>query len=259
MDLSYNNFEIFPAGIGTYSELKYLNISHNRISTLKLSDLEGLENLERLDLTFNLFHDWKDIHSSTFLATKNLKFLDFSSNPLRSIPKYSNHLYIESLEVIRLTNCSMKTIPVNVFNRLTNLKELYLSDNPITSINETFHLENLKLMDISGCRLNFLEENVFSNMTNLEMLILNRNVHLKRFSCHSNSLLYLDLSDCMLERIPSGYLRKLIRLNLAGNYLKMIPMNSFMYFFSLQTLNLSTNAITGIHEQAFEGLTEVSG
>lgn len=258
LDLSYNSFETVPVNIGNYASLKFLNLSHNRISTLKFSDLEGLENLDSLDLTFNLFHDWKDIHSSTFLPTKVLQYLDFSNNPLRSIPKYSNHLYIESLIILRLTNCSMKTIPVNVFNRLTNLRELYLSDNPITTINETFQLDNLRVLDMTGCRLNYIDENVFASLVNLEILELRNNVHLKKFTCNSEYLMYLDMSECTsLERVPSGYLPRLARLDLSGNFLKTIPANSFKNFINLQVLNLSTNAITYIHESAFQSLIEV--
>ncbi|CAG9760420.1 unnamed protein product [Ceutorhynchus assimilis] len=257
LDLSHNRFSAFPGDMDAFGELKYLNLSNNQISTLKYSDLMGLEKLETLDLKFNLFHDWKDIHSSTFLPTKNLQFLDFSHNPLRSIPRYSNHLYIESLQILRLSNCSMRIIPVNVFNRLANLKELYLSDNPITSINDTFQIESLRLIDLSQCELNYMEENVFSALTNLEMLILSKNIFLKRFLCNSDHLLYLDLSDSLLDRIPSGSLRKVLRLDLSGNYLRSISAGSFTKLQSLQVLNLSTNSLTTIHERGFEGLTEV--
>lgn len=257
LDLSYNNFEVFPTGWETFSDLKYLNMSHNKLATLKYNDFQYLENLERLDLSFNSFHDWKDIYSSVFSSTSNLQFLDFSSNPLRTIPKYSNHLNIPTLQVLKLANCSMRSVPSNVFNRLTSLTELYLMENPISSINDSFTMENLKVVDLSRTRLSVINENVFANIPKLEILILSKNFHLKRISCNSDYLLYLDVSNCMLEKVPGGYMRKLVRLDLAGNFLKIIPVNSFINFPNLQYLNLSTNALTLLHDDAFEGLNEV--
>lgn len=254
LDLSFNKFEILPEGMKDFSELKYLNLSHNQISTLKFGDLEGLVNLEVLDLTYNLFHDWKDIHSSIFLPTTKLQYLDFSHNPLRTLSRHSNHLFIQSLEVLRLVNCSMKSIPVNVFNRLANLKELYLSDNPIVNISEKFQLQNTKLVEISDSRLHYLDENVFAGMPSLERLVLRKNLNLRSFACNSDSLMYLELANSMLEKVPSGYMRKVVYLDLSENYLKTIPARAFVNFVSLEVLNLSTNSLTSINDLAFEGL-----
>ncbi|XP_066158327.1 insulin-like growth factor-binding protein complex acid labile subunit isoform X2 [Euwallacea fornicatus] len=257
LDLSWNEFGTFPSDVQLLSELRSLNLSHNKISTLRNGQIEALVKLETIDLTYNLFHDWKDIHSGIFQPAKNLLFLDLSHNPLRTLSKYSNHFYIPSLEVLRLVNCSMRIIPANVFQRLTNLTELYLSDNPISNISDNFTLENLRLMEISRTRLSVINENVFTDLPNLETLIMNNNINLRRFPCHSSTLRYLDLSNSMLEQIPNGHMEKLLRLDLSGNYLKKIPTNGFIALCSLQMLNLSTNAITVIDFDAFQGLTEV--
>ncbi|XP_030756289.1 chaoptin [Sitophilus oryzae] len=257
LDLSINDLRRVPSEIKTFLYLRYLNLSHNRISTLMSTDFSNLKNLETLDLSFNLFHDWRDIHSSSFRSTLNLKWLDFSSNPLRSINNQSNHLNIKSLIILRLTNCSMITIPVPVFNRLINLRELHLSANPIVSINESFQLNDLRFVDLSRCSLNHIDENVFTNLVNLEALNLRQNSRLKRVLCHSEHITHLDLSECILERVPTGRLGKVKTLDLSTNYIKTIPANGFKNFDSLEVLNLSTNAITAIDEKAFQDLNEV--
>ncbi|XP_060534184.1 leucine-rich repeat-containing protein 15 [Cylas formicarius] len=257
LDLSRNAFDSFPGDLKNFSKLKYLNMSRNCISTLMLSDFVDLVNLERLDFSSNCFRDWKDIHPSTFLPIKNLQYLDLSNNPLRSLPRYSNQLYIESLAILRLVNCSMKTIPVNVFNRLAGLRELHLAYNPLTSINESFQLDNLKYVDLSKTRLNYIDENVFTNLINLETLVLKDNVHLKRFMCHSESLLYLDLSGCTLEKVPSSNLPKLATIDLSFNFVKFIQANNFARSPNLVLLNLSTNALTSLSDKAFQALTQV--
>nr|QGA72533.1 leucine-rich repeat-containing G-protein coupled receptor 5-like protein [Rhynchophorus ferrugineus] len=254
LDVSWNNFTTIPDQIKQFSELRYFNISHNRISTLMPTDFEGLEKLESLDLSFNRFQDWRDIHPTTFHPAINLKRLDFSSNPLRTINNQSNHLNIKSLLILRLTNCSLKTVPVSVFNRLVNLKELHLSANPITNINESFQLNNLRYIDLSQCLLNYIDENAFADLVSLEVLNLKRNIHLKRFTCHSEYLSQLDLSECVLEKVPSGRLRHVRILDLSMNYIKNIPAKSFLNYHSLELLNMSMNAITSIDSAAFDGL-----
>uniref|UniRef100_V5GLJ8 Insulin-like growth factor-binding protein complex acid labile subunit n=1 Tax=Anoplophora glabripennis TaxID=217634 RepID=V5GLJ8_ANOGL len=258
LDLSYNSFQSFPEGLRDFQSLKYLNISNNKISTLGHSDFAGLENLERLDLSYNQFHDWKDIHSATFGYLKILTYLDISNNALRSIPQYSSHLVIPSMEILKLNNCSMRSVPVQTFKSLPNLKELHMTDNPIRIINDSFELSNVKYIDLSGCDLQYIGDHVFQALPLLETLILKNNDYLKKISCNSESLLYLDLSGCTLETVPTGNLRALTFLNLQGNFLREIPDRSFTNFPNLLKLNLSYNAISVIQDNAFRGLDNVN-
>ncbi|KAJ8923770.1 hypothetical protein NQ315_010352 [Exocentrus adspersus] len=257
LDLSYNSFTSFPDGLKNYRSLKYLNMSRNKISTLGHSHFEGLENLERLDLTFNYFHDWKDIHPGAFRHLKKLIYLDMSDNPLRSIPQFSNHLVIASMEILKLNNCSMRSIPVQVFNNLPNLRELHLARNPLNIINDSFEMGNLKFIDLSGCDLQYIGDHVFKSLPALETLVIRNNDYLKRFSCNSENLLYLDLSHCTLESVPTGNMRAVATLNLQGNFLRELPDRSFLNFLNLITLNLSYNAISVIRDNAFRGLDNV--
>ncbi|KAJ8949643.1 hypothetical protein NQ318_010059 [Aromia moschata] len=225
LDLSYNKINIFPPSLKNYGNLKYLNMSRNRLSTLSYSDFNGLENLEMLDLTYNLFRDWKDIHSGTFSRLRNIIYFDMSNNPLGSIPQFSSHLIVSSLQILKLNNCSMRSLPVQVFNSLLNLKELHIAGNPVTTLNDSFNLDSLKFIDISHCDLEFCWR--------------------------------IYLSGCTLEWIPNGNLRSLTVLNLQGNFLRSLPDNIFTNFPNLISLNLSYNAIALIEDNAFRGLDNV--
>lgn len=221
---------------------------------MEYSALYGLTNLERLDLTYNLFSDWMDIRSQVFSPTRKLTFLDFSHNPLRSLASEKNPLRIDSLQVLRLNNCSMRNIHTNIFARLPNIMEFHMSQNPITVLNVTFVSRTLKFLDLSRCNLKHIGQHTFSNLTALETIWLFQNINLKKFSSDSESLLYLDLSDCNLEAVPNGYLPKVYYANFHGNHFRIIQNNSFYHFTKLKFLDLSYNAISLIDEEAFTGL-----
>nr|CAI5821093.1 unnamed protein product [Callosobruchus analis] len=255
LDLSSNEFERFPSELKTYRDLKYLNISHNRMSTLSHSVFFGMSQLERLDLSYNHFSDWKDLHTQAFSRLSSLVYLDLSHNALRSIPQFSKHFENSSLEVLKLNNCSMVSLPVQVFDHLPWLKQLHLRYNPIRIINDTFFKSSsIKFIDLSGCSLEFLYPKLFAKIDTLETLVLSNNTSLRKLECNSNSLLYLDLSKSNMESVPTGGMSQLTNLNLRGNSLKALKNNSFLSCPSLIRLNLSLNSISVVEENAFKGL-----
>lgn len=254
LDLSRNSFDGIPPALSTFSFLKYLNLSHNKISTLGYGDFSKLQHLERLDLSFNFFRDWKDIVAESFKPLPKLMFLDLSSNPLRIINQYSNHFNLKSLEILKLNNCSLMNIYPEIFESSSSLKELYLSYNPVKFINGSFNLRNVKLLDLSHCKLTFLDPNIFRNMPNLEILRLHNNKFLRKLIVNLINVYILDLSQCNVENIPSGALETVVSLKLEGNFLKTIRDNSFMQYSNLSRLNLSSNAITSLSTNAFKGL-----
>nr|CAH7763116.1 unnamed protein product [Callosobruchus chinensis] len=255
LDLSFNELERFPSELKIYRDLKYLNVSHNRISTLSHSVFFGMNQLERFDLSYNRFCDWKDLHTQAFGHLSSLVYLDLSHNALRSIPQFSKHFENSSLEILELNNCSMVSLPVQVFDHLPWLKELHLRSNPIRVINNTFfQSSSIKFIDLSGCSLEFLYPKLFTRIDTLETLVLRNNTSLRKLECNSDSLLYLDLSNSNMESVPTGDMRQLTTLNLRGNSLKALQNSSFLSFPNLVRLNLSLNSISVVEENAFKGL-----
>ncbi|CAH1974465.1 unnamed protein product [Acanthoscelides obtectus] len=255
LDLSFNEFQRFPTELTMYRELKYLNMSHNRISTLSHSVFYGMSQLERFDLSHNYFCDWKDLHTQAFTHLTSLGYLDLSHNALRSIPQFSKHFENSTLEILKLNNCSMISVPVQIFDHLPRLKELHLKSNPIRILSGTlFVSDSIKFIDFSGCSLEFLLPKLFTRIDSLETLVLSNNTLLRKLECNSDSLLYLDLSNSNLETVPTGSMRKLAILNLRGNSLKALLNNSFVGCPNLVRLNLSLNSISAVEENAFKGL-----
>ncbi|RZC42358.1 uncharacterized protein BDFB_009840, partial [Asbolus verrucosus] len=257
LDLSHNEFQIFPEDLNIYTNLIYLNLSHNKIQSLGVGAFRKLRNLQRLDLTYNKFSDWMDIRSNAFAFAKSLIVLDFSHNPLRSLPGEKNPLQINSLEILRLNNCSIDNLNNKFFEKLPRLKELHLSENPIKSIRSNFASHSLKFLDLSRCNLQHIIPTAFTNLTALQTIFMYQNINLKKFTCDSLSLLYLDLADCNLEMVPHGYLPNVYAANFRGNHFRIIPKFSFVNFTSLKLLDLSYNAISVVEENAFSGLVSI--
>ena len=254
LDLAYNEFKESPSQLRNYPTLVNLNLSHNQIQTLGARAFYNLRNLKLLDLTHNMLSNWGDIGSNAFASTKQLTFLDFSHNPLRSLPREKNPLHIPSLEILRLNNCSIENLNSKIIEKLPNLQELHLSENPIKFLQADFVSHSLKFLDLSRCNLQDISTTVFRNLSSLQTIYMQQNINLKKFYCDSPSLLYLDLSDCNLEIIPSGNLPNVYEANFHGNHFRMIPKFSFKNYTNLKMLDLSYNAISSIEENAFYGL-----
>lgn len=258
LDLSYNAFEVFPDGLNDYPTLKYLNLSFNKIYRINNDAFRRLSNLERLDLSHNLIRQWTSIGPYAFSSTQNLAFLDISYNPLGELkPKEENPLQIQSLEILRLNNCSITYLENKLLVGLPNLKELHLSENPISALILRLSSQSLKFLDLSRCKLNRVVAPIFRNLTALETLYMRQNRFLKNFNCESPSLRYLDISDCNLEKIPEGYLPNIGAVNLQGNRIRVISQNNFDTYSNLTRLDLSSNAISNVDKDAFNGLKNI--
>lgn len=254
LDLSINNFEKISGDIKLFTKLRHLNMSYNRIATLGHLDFNGLIHLEQLDLSFNYFHDWRDIHSQTFTKLKKLKFIDFSNNDIRTLPVNSNHFAVKSLKILKLNNCSVISIPAGFLKTITNITELHLAENPINQLDVNLTSKTLKYIDLSSSALTYISDSAFQGLQSLENLKMSKNKCLRNITINVSSLIKLDLSDSLLDTSPYGTMGSLQHLNLHGNILREIKNNRYVNIPNLLYLNLSLNAITSIDENAFRGL-----
>lgn len=259
MDISHNNFGSVPKNISTYKLLRYLNISHNKLTYLDSTSLQGLDALEELVLSHNLLTDWRDIHTDALTHTPSLNQLDLSFNSLRGFPDIIEDypLKSDSLETLYLINCSISNLLGDVLLGTTNLKRLFVSQNPLIALNTQIKSEKLHTLDLSLCNLQRIQPDAFTELTSLQELILARNYQLKKFNSRSNSLKFLDLSHCNLESVPASSLPNLTKVYFKGNHLRHIPANSFASFPSVHVLDLSNNAIIKLDVKAFHDLKSV--
>lgn len=136
------------------SNLRILNLSHNKINNLTPRHFEKLKKLEIIYLASN---EITSLDADTFKTLNNLKQLDLSKNSieLQSTPT-KGFLVQSSLETLNLDNCNIDEIPDDTFINMTQLINLTLSGNPIAKNLDTSAFEILR--NLVTLRMPNLEE-----------------------------------------------------------------------------------------------------
>ncbi|XP_036355417.1 slit homolog 1 protein-like isoform X2 [Octopus sinensis] len=139
------------------TNVEYLYLFGNNISTIKEGVFTGLSNLKTVDLYEN---NISTIKEGTFTGLSNLKELDLRWN-------------------------NISTIKEGLFTGLSNLKTLGLRNNKISRIEkEMFQgLHNLEKLSLSFNKISRIEKEMFQGLHNLEIFYLENN-NLMKCGCH---------------------------------------------------------------------------
>ncbi|XP_053324924.1 podocan [Spea bombifrons] len=166
----YNNMlEKVPAGLPR--RVKTLMLLHNQISSISKNDFATTYFLEDLNLSYNKIMS-STVHRDAFRKLRLLKTLELSGNSLKSVP----HGLPKNLEILKLKENEISTIPHDTLAGMTKLKELYLSNNKL-KINSIYtgawaELSSLQLLDLSGNQLSYVPPDLPES---LEYLYLQNN------------------------------------------------------------------------------------
>ncbi len=217
--LNNNNLIEFPVDFFGYSsvfsglnDLQILDISGNALYTLPTNGFKGLNNLVKLYLNKNSLRQLPtDFLGGTkvFSRLYNLKILDLSDNKLDSLPKdgfkdlgYLTDLYLQrnrlgsiptgfwsgtslfngigSLRILNLSHNNLNYLPYNIFERLKDLRRLYLNNNILTEITTGFwgnktvfdNLHKLETLDISNNKINYIPATLLDRFPNMKKMYL---------------------------------------------------------------------------------------
>ncbi|XP_024873849.1 trophoblast glycoprotein-like [Temnothorax curvispinosus] len=159
-----NNYELAEAGL---TELKYLNLSVNAISEIGLNAFDGLSELTVLDLSRNhLYYLLSDI----FVPAKSLRILRLSKNNFNShVPR----LECPWLTELTLDSCRISHVPEDMFDGLSHLRTLDLSNNLM------IQLDTVALKPLTFLRRLLIEGNPWScdKLTrDLQVYLTHRNI-----------------------------------------------------------------------------------
>ena len=168
--------------------LKKLNLMSNSIQTLSNDSLNGLKNLENLNLYNNMLLQSSEISSFEVLKTlDNLDNLSMRNNS-RSSNLTSYNIcplcgFLRNVTVLDLSENVMNHVPPSCFGRCSTLEELYLESNNISEVdNSSFDgLATLKVLNLdnNGVILNgnISHPDLFEPLHSLQELHVQKNTN----------------------------------------------------------------------------------
>ena len=222
--------------------LEAIDLSHNFISSLRLTDL-SLRSLKTLNLEYNRL---KYLSDDCLNEVTNLQNLNFAHNQLAALPPQVFNKN-ENLLKLQLQNNSLTLLTSELFANLAQLEKLNLSHNAISAhllSAETFaELKNLKVLDLSHNEMADLNPEIFAPLENLQILILDHNM-IRKFEIQEilPNLKVLSLNENQLEKFDMKNATKLQKLDLNGNKLEKVDLT----LESLQVLNLHGNELKSV-------------
>ncbi|XP_023750749.2 receptor-like protein EIX1 [Lactuca sativa] len=263
LDLSWNDLRgsRIPKFIGSFKQLRYLNLSYAGFQGIIPPHIGNLSNLKVLDLSSN-YNLTSDDMSWTF-GLPSLEHLDLSWVDLGGAKNMDMVLYnLLSLKELSLRGCGLSNVHLGPFLNssriLANIKHLDLGLNSLkTSLPGFFrNMTSLAFLDLSKFNLSLAWN--FANLLNMIPSLLELHLSLcgldKTFlsSAHFNismlsNIQHLDLSWNSIEGIiPSVFsnMSSLRVLDLSRNMLH----SSVPIMANLLELDLSVNQLTNIED-----------
>ncbi|XP_075929858.1 vasorin isoform X1 [Petromyzon marinus] len=204
LDLSYNQIKVMPLALfHPLRDLKNIDLSGNLIASVTNETFRGLATLERLYLQNNkisnlqpgCFDSLENLLEiklqgnllKTFypIRAPNLLLLELSRNPLARLEPHT--FKSVNVEILSLSGVALAELRDDVFDNVSNMRDLDLSDNQLTSvpsvlqrmsslnqlnISKNFELSpvvredfkpflRLQVLDVSYCGVHFFPQRFF--------------------------------------------------------------------------------------------------
>ena len=233
--------KVIDAIVGAVPEIDHVH--HDR-------DLRYMVNGKFLDKKYNMGHYVSEAHlkAITSLDVSGSSGSDlslggnwFSQQGNITELKPGDFDGLTNLTELRLSQNELSSLPENIFDQLTNLTDLKLYSNQLSTLPDGVfdQLTNLAELALSDNELTSLPSGVFDQLTNLTVLTLNSNE---------------------LSTLPAGLfdqLTNLTKLYLNSNQLSALPDGLFDNVSKLTLLNLWDNPVSSLQESDFDHLTDL--
>ena len=162
-DLNLMSNQVDFSEITGFKNLEKLNLSDNKISNIE--GIENLSKLNKLELNFNEINEIPD----NLNKLQSLEILDLTGNKLSEISKGISEL--KNLKVLNLSINKINSIK-EPLDKLINLETLVLSENKIEKIDkELYKLKNLKKLDFQRNKINEIPDDL-NKLNHLETLVI---------------------------------------------------------------------------------------
>ncbi|XP_022196885.1 leucine-rich repeats and immunoglobulin-like domains protein 3 [Nilaparvata lugens] len=283
LDLSGNRIDELKHGMfPNSSNIESLNLNNNNISKIVNTSFDGLRSLNELKLNRN---NLTSLSTYIFSPLVKLETLDLNQNQLTEITAYT-FFNLVNLTTLRIRHNAIHTLNDGAFFKLINLNVLQLDRNLIKNVTKNWlyslkslhrlslshnaireiegdweDCSNITDLDLSFNQVPAIEEKTFRFLNKLKKLILNNN-HITSIAegafLHTPELIVLDLNNNNIswtfeDDSNSAFigLKKLRKLNLAGNMITTIHPNAFAGLDSLMELDLQGNPIRIVLNNSF--------
>ncbi|XP_010079511.1 PREDICTED: leucine-rich repeats and immunoglobulin-like domains protein 2 [Pterocles gutturalis] len=282
LDLSSNLISEIKASSFPRMQLKYLNLSNNRITTLEAG---CLDNLSSSLMVVKLNRNRISVIPPKIFKLPHVQFLELKRNRIKTVESLTFQ-GLESLKSLKMQRNGISRLMDGAFFGLGNIEELELEHNNLTEVNKgwLYGLRTLQQLYVSQNAINRISPDAWEFCQRLSELDLSYNqlTRLKESAFVGLGLLEkLNLGDNRISHIADGVFRgltnlqtldlrnneiswaiedaneafvglsRLDKLILQGNQIKSITKKAFSGLEGLEHLDLSNNAVMSIQENAF--------
>lgn len=243
INLSHNKISSVHYTLEIYANLITLDVSHNRIQKLGSLNFMSQGYMKTLNVSNNMV---ENLQKDVFKGLASLEVLDLSSNYIEDISIYA-FSDLPLLEILLLTDNRLVSFDSDVFKHQTNLRVLHLDENQLLEIpiDNLVYTKKLETLSLSKNLIEYVEEGSLPTLKFLRYLALDTNVisdiHGNAFDGFT-ALESLNLADNNFTNVPTTQLSKLsnlLQLNLSGNFFTNLSPVAFRGLFQLRELNLN--------------------
>ncbi|CAB3405041.1 unnamed protein product [Caenorhabditis bovis] len=256
LSLAGNNLEVITENMfsaSSSSQLKSLNLAHNKIAAISSRAFADLENLQQLRLSHN---EIRSIPSMAFANLRNLRYLDISHN--RIIKILPSALYqLPALDVLHLNHNNLNEIDRDAFRAFNDLQHLKLSHNAFRKFNCDYlgSITQVHHLDISHNQISSIDIPCIAR--GLRKLSLSSNnvekIGRKLFQ-DAAELNFVDISHNGVIDVDSDAFDECVKLStilMSHNYIRNLWKGTFKYQEKLHTVDISHNNILFLHQDTF--------
>ncbi|XP_034626105.1 leucine-rich repeats and immunoglobulin-like domains protein 3 isoform X1 [Trachemys scripta elegans] len=262
-----------------------LDLSHNRLSSIKASSLSHLHSLREIKLNNNELETIPNLGP----VSANITLLSLTSNKIGGIlPEHLKPFH--SLETLDLSNNNISELKTASFPSL-QLKYLYINSNRITSMEpgafdslsstlqvlklnrnkisaipqKMFKLSHLQHLELNRNKIKKIDGLTFQGLTALKSLKMQRNgvnrlMDGAFWGLTNMEVLQLDHNN--LTEITKGWLYGLLmlqQLHLSQNAISRISPDAWEFCQKLSELDLTFNHLARLDDSSFVGLSLLVG
>ncbi|XP_068883355.1 PH domain leucine-rich repeat-containing protein phosphatase 2 isoform X2 [Aphelocoma coerulescens] len=250
VDLSCYSLEEVPEHLFYSQDITYLNLRHNFMRTSGAGSLDSLCRFSQLK-SLNLSHNRLGEFPVSLCEISTLTELNISCNGLHYLPSQIGKLL--NLQTFWLDGNFLTSLPEEMGN-LQQLNCLGLSFNNFCELPAICEkLVTLDKLALAGNLLETLDLTVLSRMSHIKSVDLRLN-NLKRAAAdtleRNKSVAYMDLRDNQMTDLDLSSLVSLEQLHCERNKLRELTLSGF----SLRALYANSNCLTAVNIYPVPGL-----